>query len=130
MLIIDTPADYRFFDIVSLENQYMFLFRSKAEPSKIKISFTHKEEAMTKVINCYKNGLPLGLIDHLTKVLKISRRDFYLKLWHNSNRDFQDIRTKLMLCEDVFAIKEEMKFSLRKKINTVTDVIEICTSIY
>lgn len=37
---------------------------------------------------------------------------------------------KLMLCGDIFTIKEEMKFTLRKKTNSISEVIEIYGYLY
>lgn len=37
---------------------------------------------MTKIIHSHQNGLPMSMIDHLAKILKIPKKDFYTRLWY------------------------------------------------
>ena len=64
----------------------------------MKLAITRLEDAMTKIIQSHFDGVPISMIDHLAKILKIPKRDFYARLWYESNRDISDIRNKLMLC--------------------------------
>ena len=67
---------------MKLQDQYMFLFRSKSNPFRMKVSFTYVEDALTKIVKYHEDGALINIIDHLAKVLKIPKKDFYLRLWY------------------------------------------------
>lgn len=55
----------------------------------------------------------------MSKILGISKNEFYLKLWYDSNREVEDIKTKLLMCSDILKIKEEINMTLRKKATSI-----------
>ena len=119
MILFEIPQDYEFFELLQLEEEFLFIYKSKLNPSQMKLSITIKQDAMTKVVRCYNDNMDPEIVENLCRVLEISKRDFYLKLWYNSARELKDIRNKLLLCSHVPTIKEEIKTTLRKKATTI-----------
>ena len=39
---------------------------------------------MNKIVQYHLDGVLINVIDHLAKVLKIPKKDFYLRLWYES----------------------------------------------
>lgn len=96
----------------------------------MRLAVTKVEDGMNKITQCHLDGVPMSMIDHMAKILKIPKKDFYIRLWYESSRDISDIRNKLLLCEDVGLIKDEIKLCLRKKNNSISQVIEIYSWFY
>ena len=67
----------------------------------------------------------MKVIEGLAYNLGISKKEFYLKLWKDSERRNADIYNYLLPCEDVPSIKKEMMNVMRKRKVQVSEILKI-----
>lgn len=87
--------------------------------------------AMNKLMDLVKfKKLVLPVVQEIGINLGISKRDFYYELYRQSQKELSDVKNLLLETEDVFTIKREMKFFLRRKQVPLFEVLGVYTRIY
>lgn len=70
-------------------------------------------------------AINLEVVRDMANNLGISNKDFFLKLWSTSKKDFHDIYMYLLPCKDIPSIKKELKFLLRRRTIPVSEILKI-----
>lgn len=111
---------------------YGLFFRGE-DASQMRVLTMARVGAMNKLMDLVKlkdKELKLPVIQEIGLSLGISKRDFYFELYKQSPKELIDVNEKLLETEDVFTIKREMKYFLRRKRVPLFELLKVYTRIY
>lgn len=107
------------------------IFFQQKDTANMRVLTMARVNAMSKLMDLVKKEqLKLPVIQEIGVNLGISKRDFYLELYRQSQKELKDVNDKLLETEDVFLIKREMKFFLRRKRVPLFELLKVYTRIY